>query len=96
MKKFEGWRTEELQFVATLLAGREMIQNQIDYSILYNEIIREIRNRRVAEELFQMKLKGIEEEQSRLEGPSIPLDRVLAIQSTDRVGVQVQLLFVQV
>jgi len=62
MKKFEGWRTEELQFVATLLAGREMIQNQIDYSILYNEIIREIRNRRVAEELFQMKLKGIEEE----------------------------------
>jgi len=62
MKKFEGWRTEELQFVATLLAGREMIQNQIDYSILYNEIIREIRNRRVADELFQMKLKGIEEE----------------------------------
>jgi len=62
MKKFEGWRTEELQFVATLLAGREMIQNQIDYSILYNEIIREIRNRRIAEELFQMKLKGIEEE----------------------------------
>jgi len=62
MKKFEGWRTEELQFVATLLAGREMIQNQIDYSILYNEIIREIRNRRIQEELFQMKLKGIEEE----------------------------------
>jgi len=62
MKKFEGWRTEELQFVATLLAGREMIQNQVDYSLLYNEIIREIRNRRIADELFQMKLKGIEEE----------------------------------
>ena len=62
MKKFEGWRTEELQFVATLLAGREMVQNQVDYSILYNELIREIRNRRVKEELFQMKLKGIEEE----------------------------------
>jgi len=62
MKKFEGWRTEELQFVATIVAGREMIQNQVDYSILYNEIIREIRNRRVKEELFQMKLKGIEEE----------------------------------
>jgi len=62
MKKFEGWRTEELQFVATLLAGREMMQNQVDYSILYNEIIREIRNRRIAEELFQMKLEGIEEE----------------------------------
>jgi len=62
LKKFEGWRTEELQFVATLLAGREMIHNQVDYSLLYNEIIREIRNRRVKEELFQMKLKGIEEE----------------------------------
>jgi len=62
MKKFEGWRTEELQYTATLLAGREMIQNQVDYSILYNEIIREIRNRRIADELFQMKLKGIEEE----------------------------------
>ena len=62
MKKFEGWRTHELQFVATIVAGREMIQNQVNYSILYNEIIREIRNRRVAEELFQMKLKGIEEE----------------------------------
>lgn len=62
MKKFEGWRTEELQFVATMIAGREMIVNQVDHSILYNEIIREIRNRRVKEELFQMKLKGIEEE----------------------------------
>ena len=29
---------------------------------LYSEIIREIRNRRIAEELFQMKLEGIEEE----------------------------------
>ena len=62
MKKFEGWRTEELQFVATMIAGRDMIVNQVDHSILYNEIIREIRNRRVKEELFQMKLKGIEEE----------------------------------
>jgi len=62
MKKFEGWRTEELQYVATLIAGREMLPGSIDYSILYNEIIREIRNRRVNEELFQMKLEGIEEE----------------------------------
>jgi hypothetical protein len=62
MKKFEGWRTEELQYVATLIAGREMLSGSIDYSILYNELIREIRNRRVKEELFQMKLKGIEEE----------------------------------
>ena len=56
MKKFEGWRTDELQFVATLIAGRELIHNQVDYSLLYNEIIREIRNRRIAEELFQRKL----------------------------------------
>lgn len=62
MKKFEGWRTEELQFVATMIAGRDMIVNQVDHSILYNQVIREIRNRRIAEELFQMKLEGIEEE----------------------------------
>ena len=66
MKKFEGWRTEELQFVATLIAGRDMdpfvgvgIAKEND---LYDELIREIRNRRIKEELFQMKLKGIEEE----------------------------------
>ena len=63
MKKFEGWRTNELQFVATLIAGRDMGQQlQLGESPLYEELIREIRNRRIAEELFQMKLKGIEEE----------------------------------
>ncbi len=61
MKKFEGWRTEELQFIATMVAGREMLELDVEKH-LYNELIREIRNRRVAEELFQMKLKGIEEE----------------------------------
>jgi len=62
MKKFEGWRTEELQYVATLIAGRDMqaVVNEDDE--LYNQVIREIRNRRIAEELFQMKLHGIEEE----------------------------------
>ncbi len=64
MKKFEGWRTEELQFVATMIAGREMEQGRIiDQDNLYGELIREIRNRRVKEELFQMKLEGIEEEE---------------------------------
>jgi hypothetical protein len=62
MKKFEGWRTEELQFVATLIAGRDMV-NQISCfdpaNTLYDELIREIRNRRIKEELFQMKLKGL-------------------------------------
>jgi len=63
MKKFEGWRTEELQYVATLIAGRDMGQQlQLGESPLYEELIREIRNRRIKEELFQMKLKGIEEE----------------------------------
>jgi len=63
MKKFEGWRTEELQYVATLIAGREMTPRfNVDYPTLYEELIREIRNRRVKEELFQMKLKVTEEE----------------------------------
>jgi hypothetical protein len=59
MKKFEGWRTEELQFVATLIAGRDMeLHEQADgVRSLYAELIREIRNRRIKEELFQMKLE---------------------------------------
>jgi hypothetical protein len=61
MKKFEGWRTMELQFLASLIAARDMICISEDGN-LYEELIREIRNRRIAEELFQMKLKGIEEE----------------------------------
>ena len=62
MKKFEGWRTEELQYVATLIAGRELLNTEDQGSTeLYGELIREIRNRRVKEELFQMKLKGIDE-----------------------------------
>jgi len=63
MKKFEGWRTDELQYVATMIASREMLdQEGLQFVMLYQEIIREIRNRRIADELFQMKLKGIEEE----------------------------------
>ena len=64
MKKFEGWRTEELQFVATLIAGRDMeLHEQADgVRSLYAELIREIRNRRIKEELFQMKLNQGEEE----------------------------------
>jgi hypothetical protein len=62
MKKFEGWRTEELQFVATMLAGRDMQGLIMEEEHLYHELIREIRNRRIKEELFQMKLEGIEEE----------------------------------
>ena len=48
MKKFEGWKTEELQYVATLMAGRDVefqsdgILN-LNHEQLYGEIIREIR-----------------------------------------------------
>lgn len=61
MKKFEGWRTAELQHVASLLAARELLPGG-EVQGLYDELIREIRNRRIAKELFQMKLEGIEEE----------------------------------
>ena len=58
MKKFEGWRTEELQYVATLIAGRELTNwnDGTTNGDLYDQLIREIRNRRVKEELKQMKL----------------------------------------
>jgi len=53
MKKFEGWRTEELQFVASMVAGREMLELAVEKH-LYDELIREIRNRRVKDELGQL------------------------------------------
>jgi len=63
MKKFEGWRTAELQSVASHMASKFLQSNMTeDDGNLYQEIIREIRNRRVAEELFQMKLNQGEEE----------------------------------
>ena len=46
MKKFEGWRTEELQFIASMVAGREMLELEVEQH-LYQELLREIRNRRV-------------------------------------------------
>ena len=59
MKKFEGWRTEELQYVATLIAGRDMeLHEQADgVRSLYAELIREIRNRRVKDELGQLTIE---------------------------------------
>jgi hypothetical protein len=57
MKKFEGWMTSELQFVATLLASRDMQNLIMEEDHLYHELVREIRNRRIKEELFQMKLE---------------------------------------
>jgi len=63
MKKFFWWATSELQYVATLIAGRDMQQMVDGENELYNQIIREIRNRRVNDEL-QTKLN--------LEGPGNP------------------------
>jgi len=55
MKKFFWWTTSELQYVASLIAGRDMVTifdtiytTDIE---LYQELIREIRNRRVNDEL---------------------------------------------
>jgi len=57
MKKFEGWRTEEIQYLATLIAGRDMTQQTMEPEVdLYEQLIKEIRNRRIHDELFQMKL----------------------------------------
>lgn len=56
MKKFEGWRTEELRHVAACLAEHQLLDVRDPVAYLYLEVIREIRNRRVKEELFQMKL----------------------------------------
>jgi hypothetical protein len=62
LKKFEGWRTAEIQYVATLIAGRDMTQQVMEPEVdLYAELVREIRNRRIKEELFQMKLKVTDE-----------------------------------
>jgi len=64
MKKFFWWATSELQYVATLIAGRDMTQQTMEPEVdLYQELIREIRNRRVNDEL-QTKLN--------LEGPDNP------------------------
>jgi len=57
MKKFEGWRTEELVNLSTLIAGRQMWQMGVAEQYMadvYSEMIREIRNRRVKEELGQL------------------------------------------
>ena len=62
MKKFEGWRTDELQYVATLIAGRDMQAVVYEEDDLYNQIIREIRNRRIADELGQLTITRLRTE----------------------------------
>jgi len=58
-KKFEHWSTNELQFVATLIAGRDLATpnaaDQVERD-LYTQIIFELRDRRVEEEKHQRRL----------------------------------------
>ena len=55
--KFEGWRTEELQFLASLIAGRELEFHKGRISeLLYGQLIIEIRRRRTVADDFQLKL----------------------------------------
>lgn len=59
MKKFFWWATSELQYVATLIAGRDMQQMVDGENELYNQVIREIRNRRIHDELqTKLNLEG--------------------------------------
>jgi len=46
-----------------MVVGREMLELDVEKH-LYNELIKEIRNRRIAKEIFQTKLN--------LEGPNNP------------------------
>ena len=55
--KFEGWRTEELQYVATLIAGRDEAAIRVGQDDLYNQIIIELRDRRTLVDNFQLKLE---------------------------------------
>tara|TARA_R110000824_G_scaffold191254_1_gene372876 strand:+ start:260 stop:421 length:162 start_codon:yes stop_codon:yes gene_type:complete len=48
--KFEGWRTEELQYVATLIAGRDEAAIRVGQDDLYNQIIIELRDRRTLDD----------------------------------------------
>jgi hypothetical protein len=54
--KFEGWRTSELQYVATLIAGRDEAAFRVGQDDLYNQIIIELRVRRTREDQFQTRL----------------------------------------
>lgn len=58
-KKFKHWSTSELQFVATLIAGRDLANpnsaDQVERD-LYTQIIFELRDRRVEEEKYQRRL----------------------------------------
>lgn len=56
--KFKRFTTEELQEIASLIAGRNMVTSRRDDILkdVYDEIIIELRERRTAEDEHQLKL----------------------------------------
>jgi hypothetical protein len=58
MNKYFKFTTTELQEIASLIAGREMVTARRDdiLSDLYDELIIEIRRRRTVADEFQLKL----------------------------------------
>jgi len=56
--KFQRFTTEELQEIASLIAGRNLVTSRRDDILkdIYDQIIIEIRERRTAEDNFQTKL----------------------------------------
>ena len=56
--KFLHFTTEELQEIASLIAGRNLVTSRRDDILkdIYDQIIIEIRERRTAEDNFQTKL----------------------------------------
>jgi len=57
--KFKQFTTTELQEIASLIAGREMVTARRDdiLSELYDELIIEMRRRRTIADEFQLKLE---------------------------------------
>ena len=56
--KFQHFTTEQLQEIASLIAGRNLVTSRRDDILkdIYDQIIIEIRERRTAEDNFQTKL----------------------------------------
>ena len=56
--KFQRFTTEELQEIASLIAGRNLVTSRRDDILkdVYDEIIIELRERRTADDGFQTKL----------------------------------------
>lgn len=56
--KFQRFTSEELQEIASLIAGRNLVTSRRDDILkdIYDQIIIELRERRTAEDNFQTKL----------------------------------------